>query len=143
MSSPPVNEQSGQMSSAEILSGLIPRIGYKPGWSFKLLNRGRTSEHLAGSAGLTLEIRVECLDSNTPRLDAEWPPEIAKLCHLFAPPPAAWNERTWRRWVFDCIMQVELHEAMEFFTFGDHRPFFPAHGIGENPYEITERGVVR
>lgn len=130
-----VNEQSGQMSSAEILSGLIPRIGYKPGWSFELLNRERTSEHLAGSTGLTLVIRAIVYNSVEGG--------TTNVAHLFAPPPAAWNERTWRRWVFDCIMQVELHEAMEFFSFGDHRPLFPAHGIGENPYEVCERGVVR
>lgn len=137
-----VNEQSGQKASADILSRLVPRIRYKPGWSFELLNRERTSEHLAGSEGLTLVIRAKVFDSGpSPREVRGYP--TTRVAHLFAPPPAAWNERTWRRWVFDCAMQVELHEAMEFFADGDHRPFFPAHGIGEDPYEVCERGVIR
>jgi len=127
--------QYGQNASAEILAGLVPRLSYKEGWSFELTNRKRVSEHLAGSEGLTLVIRAEVSNS------AE--DGTTKVAHLFAPPPAAWNWRTWRRWVFDCILQVELHEAMEFFADNEHKPFFPAHGIGGNPYEVIERGVVR
>src|SRR5271165_4762642 len=121
--------------SLELLERLVPNLSYKPGWSFELTNRKRTSEHLAGSEGLTLVVRAEVPDSSGDGM--------TKVAHLFAPPPATWDRRTWRRWVFDCVMQVELHEAMEFYTDGERQPFFPAHGVGGNPYEIIERGVVR
>ena len=67
-------------------------------------------------------------------------------------PPAAYNERSWLWWLFNQILLVEQHEAMEFFRFPvpprydasanahfampDHRPYGPLHGPGNDPYLI-------
>lgn len=114
-----------------VLEQLVPDVAYKDGWKVELVHRRRMSEHLAGGAGPTLVVRALVWDSATG--------QETRVAHLFSPPPASWDRRTWTRWVFDCIMQVELHEAMEFFAVGDRKPFFPAHGAdGASPYEIRE-----
>ena len=51
-------------------------------------------------------------------------------------------ERAWRRWLFDRIMDTELHEAMEWFKIGGHRPFAPHHGPGRNCYTVHEIGTL-
>jgi hypothetical protein len=36
-------------------------------------------------------------------------------------PPAAYDARTWLRWLFDQFCLVEIHEAMEFFAVESHQ----------------------
>ena len=56
-------------------------------------------------------------------------------------PAAAYDERSWRRWIFEQILLVERHEAMEFFQVGDDKPFAPSHGFGQDPYLVREIGT--
>ena len=121
------NVQTGPQSSVRILEELIPVIFYKD-WYFRLLNRMRTTEQYAGGEGLTLEIRAKVPNSVGPG--------TIRICHLMPIPPANWDWQAWERWVLDQILLVEQHEACEFFTVGDRRPFFPSHGPGGNAYEI-------
>lgn len=58
--------------------------------------------------------------------------------HFFPVPTATYNEKTWRRWVFECRLKVENHEIGECFRVGDERPFEPCHGPGEDPYTVHE-----
>jgi hypothetical protein len=122
------NVQRGPQSSVRILEELVPVVSYKD-WTFTLLNRTRTTEHYAGGEGLTLEIRAKVKNSLKPD-------EFIKFCHLMPIPPANWDWRAWERWMLDQILLVEQHETCEFFTVGDRKPFFPAHGAGGNGYEI-------
>ncbi len=122
------NVQHGPASSLHILEELVPAVSYK-GWNVRLVNRERTTEQCAGSDGLTLEIRTVVPDSVRPG-------EINRGCHLMPVPPTNWGRETWERWVLDQIILVEIHEACEFFTVAAHKPFFPAHGTGENSYEV-------
>ena len=129
------NYQLGPAGSGELLGEVIEAITYKKDWSIKLeADRTRGGEHLAGSMGLTLVIRAAFEDSTNPEA-------TAKTCHLFAVPPAAYTKETWERWVLDCIIEVETHEALEFFKVDGEAPFFPAHGTanGYNPYTIQRR----
>lgn len=109
------------------LAALVDQVKYKPGWSFTLgeVDRGQ------GSHGLTLNILITTPDSYNPNL---------RRCvmHFMPVPPAAFNEQSWRRWLFEQILLVETHEAMEFFQLGDGRPFAPNHGPGHNPYSVRE-----
>jgi hypothetical protein len=54
-----------------------------------------------------------------------------------AVPPTSWERTAWIRWVFDQILLVERHEAMEFYSVAGEKPFFPAHGPGRNPYTVS------
>lgn len=62
------------------------------------------------------------------------------VVHYMLVPPAAYNEQSWKRWLFDQILLVERHEAAEFFQIDDFRPYAPHHGPGFDPYQIFEHG---
>lgn len=114
----------------EGLMRVVERIEYRAGWTFEVkeIDRGQDSY------GLTLIIRSLTADSYAPEM-------ARKTKHYFIVPAASYNERTWRRWVFDCVLLVEQHEACEFFKVDGQRPYAPHHGNGENPYVIFERGT--
>lgn len=128
------------------LARLVDCLGYKPGWTFRLvdnLDRGQ------GSVGLTLIINIT--GPNSYRL---W--EKISVNHYMLVPPAAYDMRSWRRWLLDQVLLVERHEACEFFRlhvnevgeltadadsgYAD-RPYAPSHGPGNDPYLIREIGT--
>ncbi len=113
-----------------LLEELMKQIKYKPGWSFSLdsgYNRGQ------GCYGLTFNILIECPDSYHYRR--------TRVLHLMPVPPASYNSRTWRRWIFEQILLVERHEAAEFFEIDGRKPFAPHHKDGNDPYTIFEPGT--
>ena len=78
--------------------------------------------------------------------------------HYMPVPPAAFDRRSWRRWLFEQLLLVERHEACEFFRFeydtpnqigterlgtNHHveRPYAPHHGPGNDPYIVFEHGL--
>lgn len=122
----------------DALKDLVERTTYRPGWKFWLENvdRDKDSEGNVVGSGLTLVIRT--LGYNTYRLSDG---ETYSVHHYFIVPAATYDERAWLRWLFDQIVLVETHEAMEFFKIDKHRPYAPNHGPGRNPYTIHERGT--
>lgn len=58
--------------------------------------------------------------------------------HYFPVPTTTWNEKSWRRWIFECCRKVEDHELGEWFLVGGERPFAPLHAPGCDPYTIRE-----
>ena len=120
----------------DALEALVDRLYYKPGWNFHLADADRGQ----GSKGLTLAITVSTPDSY----------DLAKtirVCHYMIVPAAAFDERSWQRWVFEQILLVERHEACEFFRIGRDgwtgqvRPYSPSHGPGNDPYLVREIGT--
>lgn len=113
-----------------ILRSLIERLTYRRGWRFALehMDRGQ------GSYGLTF-IAVGLYP------DTYNPDEMIRVQHLFPVPPAAYDERSWRRWLFERILEIERHEAAEFFQIDGERPYAPHHGPGNDPYIIFEHGT--
>ena len=114
----------------ETLKSLVSRTKYKAGWSFSLDNsydRGQECK------GLTLNILIDCPDSYEDR--------PFRVLHLMPVPAAAYNEKSWRRWLFEQILLVERHEAMEFFEIDNRKPFAPHHLDGNDPYTIYEPGT--
>lgn len=116
----------------EILLGLVYKLRYKAGWEFDLeeMDRGQ------GSEGLTLIISVTGVDSYHPENGPHY-----TVLHYMIVPAAAYDERSWCRWLLDQIVLVEQHEACEFFKLGEHRPYAPHHAPGRNPYSIIELGT--
>lgn len=111
----------------EELRLLLAGFKYMPGWEFCLGHRDRGH----GSKGLTLVITVTTPDSYHPERDIS-------VAHYMLVPPASYNHRSWKKWLFDQIMLVHQHEAMEFFQVDGYRVFQPLHGPGNDPYLITE-----
>lgn len=126
---PQMNEQTAPFPDS--LARFVDDITYKNGWRFTLghVDRGQ------GSAGLTLIIQVVGPDAYHPE-----GPQRGVL-HYMLVPPAAYDERSWLRWLLDQILLVEQHEACEFFALDGQRPFAPNHGPGRNPYSILEMGT--
>lgn len=61
--------------------------------------------------------------------------------HLFPVPPAAYDRRSWQRWVFDRLGDVDAHERCEMFKVDGQRPYAPSHAPGSDPYLIREIGT--
>ena len=117
----------------KILFDLVERCSYRPGWTIELLDdydRGQ------GSAGLTLDIVTLGYNSYHPERGEHY-----QVHHYFPVPPAAYDERSWRRWLFEQFLLVERHEAMEFFQIDGERPYAPHHGPGNDPYIVFEHGT--
>jgi hypothetical protein len=121
----------------EALLDLVARLEYRRGWTFDLadIDRGQ------GSAGLTLLITIHTVDS----YDQD---KRRSVVHYMPVPPAAFDVRSWQRWLFEQCLLVERHEAMEFFTIraapGSEeftKPFAPSHGPGSDPYLVRELGT--
>jgi hypothetical protein len=121
------------------LADLVERVVYRPGWKIALesLDRGQ------GSVGLTLVITTLGYDSYHPDRG-----ESYRVNHYFPVPPAAYDARSWQRWLFEQFLLVERHETMEFFAIADSpgsehrvRPYAPSHGPGNDPYLVRELGT--
>jgi hypothetical protein len=113
----------------EVLATLVEQLRYRPGWRFVLADMDRGQN----SVGLTFIVVGLFPDTYNP--DTE-----IRVQHLFPVPPAAYDERSWRRWMFERVLEVERHEAAEFFVIDGERPYAPHHGPGNDPYIIFEVG---
>src|SRR5690242_18444355 len=106
MPEPEASNSNMKQTAADptILFELVAKLSYKDGWRFILqdLDRGQ------GSAGLTLIIQVTSPDSYHPE-------QNITVNHYMIVPPAAYDERSWVRWLLEQILLVEQHEACEFF----------------------------
>ena len=106
----------------QILRELVSKTTCKPGWRFYVVDE---------EGALRLVIAVPGRDSYNP----EHPLTVS---HFFPIPTATYNEKSWRRWIFEMCRRVENHELGEWFKIGDERPFAPLHGPGEDPYTVHE-----
>ena len=114
-----------------ILGRLVDRLAYRPGWTFVLadIDRGQASK------GLTLDITTSGYNSYHPGQGQNY-----RVHHYMPVPPAAYDERSWRRWLFEQLLLVERHEACEFFQINGERSYAPHHGPGDDPYIVFEHG---
>jgi hypothetical protein len=100
------------------------------GWTVRLVSDFARDENAAGEVvghGTTLIITTKGYDSYHPERG-----ETYRVIHYFPVPPAAYDERSWRRWLLERVLEIERHEACEFFQIG-----------GERPYALSARSQVR
>lgn len=80
--------------------------------------------------------------------------QLITVSHYFPVPAATYDERSWRRWLFDRLGDIDTHERMEDFVLevtvtDEHgcqarsleRPYAPSHGPGNDPYMVRELGT--
>lgn len=123
----------------EVLAALVEHLDYRRhmGWKVWLeddCQRDKPGRHAGESRGLTLVIQ-RC-GPDTYEHD-----RIIAVNHYFAVPPATYDARSWRRWLFDRLGDVDTHERMEDFVVGGERPYAPSHGPGNDPYMVRETGT--
>jgi hypothetical protein len=106
----------------ETLRRLVSEMYGPPGWSFDVVDKGPVA---------ALMIHVSARDN----YDAN---QRRTTSHEHLAPPASYNEKTWRRWIFDRCLASMAHEMGEQVRWGDIRPFAPTHGPGEDPYTVRE-----
>jgi hypothetical protein len=107
----------------DVLRRLVDEVEYKPGWAFDIVNE---------DGALRLRITdMKCVDAYNPG-------RPMPLSHMHPVPTATYNEKTWKRWIFEQCRRVENHEIGEWLRWGDERPFAPLHGPGEDPYTVHE-----
>jgi hypothetical protein len=111
------------------LEELVGQVTYKPGWAVRL------DEEFAddGAGGLKLFI-VSFTD------DSYDPSKRIGVRHEFLVPRASYSRDVWAAWLFDRFVDVETHEAGEFFQIDGLREFAPHHGNGEDPYRVWHVG---
>jgi hypothetical protein len=116
----------------DVLEDLVRKLSYRPGWRFWLEDKDRGQ----GSAGLTLVILTRRHDSYHPEQGDGY-----QVYHYMLVPPAAYDERSWRNWLFEQLLLVEKHECMEFYRIGGKPVYPPAHGPGNDPYLVLTYGT--
>jgi hypothetical protein len=114
------------------LAALVRHCTYRPNWRLWLSQPGY--DRGQGSVGLTLVITTNTVNSYDHN-------EPIAVRHLFPVPPAAFDVRSWQRWLFEQYLLVERHECAEFFVIDGERPYAPSHGPGNDPSLIREVGT--
>ena len=84
------------------LRDLVAQLEYKDGWLFDLVDLDRGQ----GSKGLTLRITATVHDSYQP--DA-----TIRVLHYMPVPPAAYDQRSWQRWLLDQILAQTLAQTLD------------------------------
>lgn len=108
----------------DLLARIVNETKCKPGWSFRLHDEG-------GAKRLVIQIAgVNNYDHSEPFV----------VNHYHAVPITTYNEKSWRRWIFEQCIRTMNHELGESLRFGEDevRPFAPMHGPGEDPYTVHE-----
>lgn len=114
-----------------VLKELVDAMEYRPNWEFSLehVDRGQ------GSAGLTLKVLTAGLNTYHPERG-----ETYRVWHYMPVPPAAYDRRSWQRWLLEQLLLIERHETCEFFQIAGERPYAPHHGPGNDPYIVFDHG---
>lgn len=111
----------------DLLANIVSETKCKPGWSFRLTD---------DEGAMRLIIRIRDFDN--------YPPYGPKtIDHVHPVPITTYNEKSWRRWIFDQCLRTMNHEIGESLRFTGEgldpvRPFAPMHGPGEDPYTVHE-----
>lgn len=108
----------------DILRKVVGEAKAFPNWTFFLKYNGETDT-------LTFIIQIRGhnnYDSNQP----------FTVNHYHPVPHTTFNEKSWRRWLFEQCLRTMNHEIGEALQFDGVRPFVPMHGPGEDPYTVHE-----
>jgi hypothetical protein len=106
----------------DILAKVISEARCKPGWKFSLQDED-------GAKRLVIQLDgVNNYDHG----------KMFVVNHFHPVPVCTFNEKSWRRWVFEKCLATMNHEIGEALNFNGVRPFVPMHGPGEDPYTVHE-----
>lgn len=105
----------------DILHKVVREAKCFPNWSFRIVNE---------DGALRLVIRIDGHNNY------DLTPFVVD--HYHPVPITTYNEKSWRRWVYEQCRRTMNHEIGEALNFDGVRPFVPMHGPGEDPYTTHE-----
>lgn len=107
----------------DLLAAIVAQARCFPSWSFSIMNE---------DGALRLVIQIDGQDN--------YHPERPFTVNHYHPLPqgVTYNEKSWRRWIYDRCRATMTHEIGEALNFDGVRPFVPMHGVGEDPYTAHE-----
>lgn len=105
-----------------ILRKVVSEAKCKPGWTFRIAEE---------DGALRLVITITGADNYDHM-------RRFMVSHYHPVPITTYNEKSWRRWVFEQCLRTMNHELGEALNFNGVRPFAPMHGPGEDPYTVHE-----
>lgn len=106
----------------ELLAKVVKETKCFPGWYFKLVDE---------EGAKRLVITLDTVSNYNPDMPFA-------VSHYQPVPVAAYNEKTWQKWIFDQCIRVMNHEIGEALKFNGKRPFAPCHGPGFDPYQVHD-----
>lgn len=108
----------------DLLERIVSETKCKPGWSFRLVDEDGA-----------MRLFIKIVGVNNYNHD-----EPFAVNHVHPVPIVTYNEKSWRRWIFEQCLRSMNHEIGESLRFGaeELRPFAPMHGPGEDPYTVHE-----
>jgi hypothetical protein len=108
----------------DLLAKIVSETKCKPGWSFSLRDEDGAKRLFIQIAGVNNYDHSKKFTVN----------------HVHPVPVCTYNEKSWRRWIFEQCLRTMNHELGESLRFGpdEVRPFVPMHGPGEDPYTVHE-----
>lgn len=108
----------------DLLERIIEEMRGPPNWSFLFADED-------GAKRFVVQIKT---------FDNYDPSRPKTIRHYHPVPITTYNEKTWRRWLFEQCLRTMNHELGEIIRFGadEVRPFVPMHGPGEDPYTVHE-----
>lgn len=107
----------------DLLTTIVSQAKCFPSWSFRIVDE---------DGALRLVIQIAGQDN--------YHPERPFTVNHYHPVPqgVTYNEKSWRRWIYDRCRATMTHEIGEALNFDGARPFVPMHGDGEDPYTSHE-----
>jgi len=120
------------MPTWDVLEQVVETVTYRPDWPVHL-----TPVDHGDLPGLRLDIYSLGYDTYHPDRGQTY-----RVRHSFIVPAASYNAQSWTRWLFDRFVDIETHEAAEFFVVDGRRPFAPNHGPGHDPYMLRELNTI-
>lgn len=111
-------------NTIDLLNKIVLETKCKPGWTFFLMGPADARVLIIQIAGRNNYDHSKPFTVN----------------HPHPVPMTTYNEKTWRRWIFEQCRRTMNHELGESLRFGEAevRPFAPLHGPGEDPYTVHE-----
>lgn len=135
----------GCLRNIESLKSFLASLTYKRGWTFEINRSSLTiTIETPDSTGRYPEVvvrRNEDLFYNSFHNENIFEPRPFMVVHAFPIPMDDLIGFCAERFVFDNIVKVETHEAMEFFKVWGVPVYFPDHEPGHDPYLIERKPI--
>ncbi len=119
-------------SNAEKVERVIEQLTYKDGWIFSIFSHNSNTVSI-------FELRISLDVTASISLVSSKKTIQMLVNHPFSVPNYPMDDREAERWLLDCILLVEQHEACKHFRIGGDPLYYQNHGEDGSSYRITRK----